>query len=120
MIFLQKGEPHIERIVLPMKSEDEQIFDETTCRRKDFRRFFEANQPLFADCLTKYGEFKERVQNLSAKGVFLATRRKLSVGDEIAMTIPLVRTKAMIRATGEVVRLEPEGVGVEFRVIFNY
>jgi len=75
---------------------------------------------LYASCLTRNGEFKERVRNLSAKGVFLSTRRKLAVGDEIAMTIPLVRAKAMIRATGEIIRLEPEGVGVEFRVIFNY
>jgi len=106
--------------VATMTTDNEMICDETGCRRKDFRRFFEANQPLYADCLTKYGEFKDRVQNLSAKGVFLATRRKLSVGDEIAMTIPLVRTKAMIRATGEIIRIEPGGVGVEFRVIFNY
>ena len=103
-----------------MTTDDETICNENGCRRKDFRRFFEANQPLYAHCLTKYGEFKERVQNLSAKGVFLATRRKLSVGDEIAMTIPLVHAKAMIRATGEIIRLNSEGVGVEFRVIFNY
>lgn len=103
-----------------MQLDNEMLCDQTGCRRKDFRRFFESNQPLYANCLTKYGEFKERVQNLSAKGVFLTTRRKLSVGDEIAMTIPLVRAKAMIRATGEIIRLEPEGVGVAFRVIFNY
>jgi hypothetical protein len=103
-----------------MTTDNEMASFEPGCRRKDFRRFFESNQPLYANCLTKSGKFKERVQNLSAKGAFLATRRKLSVGDEIAMTIPLVHTKAMIRATGEIIRLEPEGVGVEFRVIFNY
>jgi hypothetical protein len=105
---------------MTMTTDDEMTCDENGCRRKDFRRFFDANQPMYANCLTKYGEFKEKVQNLSAKGVFLSTRRKLSVGDEIAMTIPLVHAKAMIRATGEIIRLEPEGVGVEFRVIFNY
>jgi hypothetical protein len=103
-----------------IETDGEVSWDEKGCQRKDFRRFFEANQPLYADCLTKYGKFRERVQNLSAKGVFLATRRKLSVGDEIAMTIPLVHAKALIRATGEIIRVEPEGVGVEFRVIFNY
>jgi hypothetical protein len=96
------------------------IGDAKGCRRKDFRRFFEADQPLYADCITKHGKFREQVQNLSANGVFLSTRRKLAVGDEIAMTIPLVHAKATIRATGEIVRLEPEGVGVEFRVIFSY
>ena len=103
-----------------MTTDDELMGDEKGCRRRDFRRFFDTHQPLYADCLTKHGEFRERVKDLSANGVFLATRRKLSVGDEIAMTIPLVHAKAMIRATGEIIRLDPEGVGVEFRVVFSY
>lgn len=95
-------------------------YDEASCRRKDFRRLFEASQPLFANCLTKDGSFQERIQNLSSKGAFLATRRKFSIGDEIAMTIPLVHTKATFKATGEIIRLDAAGVGVEFRVVFNY
>jgi Tfp pilus assembly protein PilZ len=81
---------------------------------------FGASQPLFADCLTKDGVFKERVRNLSSKGAFLATGRKFSIGDEIALTIPLVHTKAIIKATGQIIRLDPAGVGVEFRILFNY
>ncbi len=103
-----------------MKNDERTIFNEASCRRKDFRRLFEASQPLFANCLTKDGAFKERIQNLSSKGAFLATRRKFSIGDEIAMTIPLVRTKATFRATGEIIRLDAGGVGVAFRVVFNY
>jgi hypothetical protein len=96
------------------------IYNEASCRRNDFRRFFKASQPLFASCLTKQGAFRERIQNLSSKGAFLATRRRFSIGDEIAMTIPLVRKKAIFKATGEIIRLEPSGVGVEFRLVFNY
>jgi hypothetical protein len=103
-----------------MTTDERVIYDEANCRRKDFRRLFDTNQPLFANCLTKDGAFKERVGNLSSNGVFLATGRKFSIGDEIAMTIPLVRTKATIRATGEIIRLDPAGVGVEFRILFNY
>ena len=103
-----------------MKTDARAIYDKANCRRKDFRRLFEASQPLFADCLTKDGSFKERIQNLSSKGAFLATRRKYSIGEEIAMTIPLVRTKATFKATGEIIRLDAAGVGVEFRVVFNY
>jgi len=95
-------------------------YDGGSCRRKDFRRLFEASQPLLANCVTKNGAFKERVQNLSSKGAFLATRRKFSIGDEIAMTIPLVHTRATFRVTGEIIRQEPGGVGVVFRIVFNH
>lgn len=103
-----------------MTTEERTIYKESSCRRKDSRRSFDTSQPLFANCLTKDGAFKERIQNLSSKGAFLATHRKFSVGDEIAMTIPLAYTKATFRVTGEIIRLDPRGVGVEFRVVFNY
>ena len=103
-----------------MTTDKRAIYSEASCRRKDFRRLFEASQPLFADCLTKDGSFKERIQNLSSKGAFLSTRRKFSIGDEIALTIPLVHTKATFKATGEIIRLDAAGVGVEFRIVFNY
>ena len=103
-----------------MTTDKRAIYDESSCRRKDFRRLFEASQPLFANCLTKDGSFQERIQNLSSKGAFLATRRKFSIGDEIAMTIPLIHTKASFKATGEIIRLDAAGVGVEFRIVFNY
>jgi len=103
-----------------MTTDKRAIYDESSCRRKDFRRLFEASQPLFANCLTKDGSFQERIQNLSSNGAFLATRRKFSIGDEIAMTIPLIHTKASFKATGEIIRLDAAGVGVEFRIVFNY
>jgi hypothetical protein len=103
-----------------MTTDTRASYDKSNCRRKDFRRLFEASQPLFANCLTKDGSFKERIQNLSSKGAFLATRRKFTIGDEIAMTIPLVHTKAIFKATGEIIRLDEAGVGVEFRVVFKY
>ena len=103
-----------------MTTDKRTIYNQGNCRRKDYRRLFEASQPLFANCLTKDGAFKERIQNLSSKGAFLATHRKFSIGDEIAMTIPLAHTKATFRVTGEIIRLDPRGVGVEFRVVFNY
>ena len=89
-------------------------------RRQDFRLAADEASPLVADCLTASGRFRERVRNVSSKGAFLATTRDLRVGEEIAMVIPLAGSKAGIRATGEVVRAEAAGYGIEFRVIFRY
>jgi hypothetical protein len=103
-----------------MTTDESQIHAEAACRRKDFRRFFEPHQPPIATCLTLGGSFRDRVQNLSSKGVFLATSRNLSVGEEIAMTITFPGSHTMIRATGDVIRADTQGVGVEFKVVFNY
>jgi hypothetical protein len=103
-----------------MEPENQSPPGDDSGRRKDFRLAVDESSPLLADCLTSSGPFKERVQNVSSKGAFLATRRRLKIGEEIAMTIPLAGSKATIRATGEVVRADPTGYGVEFRVIFRY
>lgn len=103
-----------------MIADENQIHAKAVCRRKDFRRFFEQHQPPIATCITMGGSFQDRVQDLSSKGVFLATSRNLSVGEEIAMTITFPGSRTMIRATGDVIRSDALGVGVEFKVVFNY
>jgi hypothetical protein len=103
-----------------MITDKRSIHAEAVCRRKDFRRFFEQHQPPIANCITVGGSFRDRVQDLSSKGVFLATSRNLSVGEEIAMTITFPGSQTMIRATGDVIRADTLGVGVEFKVVFNY
>ncbi len=90
-------------------------------RRKEFRKAFLSQRLLMADCHTKDGIFRDRVNNLSASGLFLETDRPLSIGQEIAMTIELTDSPAMaIKVTGEVVRKTYNGVGVAFTVVFNY
>jgi c-di-GMP-binding flagellar brake protein YcgR len=89
-------------------------------RRQDFRLAADESSPLVADCLTASGRFRERVRNVSSKGAFLATTRSLRIGEEIAMVIPLAGSKTSIKATGEVVRAEDAGYGIEFRVIFRH
>ena len=103
-----------------MIMDESQIHAAAGCRRKDFRRFFEPHQPPMATCITVGGSFQDRVRDLSSKGVFLATSRNLSVGEEIAMTITFPGSHTIIRATGDVIRADMKGVGVEFKVVFNY
>ena len=103
-----------------MITDKSQIHAGAACRRKDFRRLFEQHQPPMAACITMGGSFQDRVQDLSSKGVFLATGRSLTVGEEIAMTITFPGSHTVIRATGDVIRADAQGVGVEFKVIFSY
>ena len=89
--------------------------------RKEFRKSFLSQPLLMADCQTVDDFFRDRVNNLSASGLFLKTNRGLTIGQEIAMTIELTDSPAMvIKVTGEVVRKTTDGVGVEFTIVFNY
>jgi hypothetical protein len=88
--------------------------------RRESRKPFRNRGDLTARCETSDNISKERVHNLSAGGVFLTTRRRFSIGQEIAVTIPLPDSRLAIRATGEIVRINGLGVGVKFKVIFNH
>ena len=88
--------------------------------RKDSRKYFGKNQLLLANCQTADSVFNEYIQDLSSGGAFIQTDKNLTIGQEIAMTISLPNSRKELKATGEIVRVSPKGVGVEFRVIFNY
>ena len=94
--------------------------EETIYERKDSRKYFSKNQLLLANCQTADTVFKEYIQDLSSGGAFIQTDKTLTIGQEIAMTISLPNSRKELRATGEIVRVSPKGVGVEFTVIFNF
>jgi Tfp pilus assembly protein PilZ len=94
--------------------------DEAFYERKDSRKYFGKNQLLLASCKTVDTDFNEYIQDLSSGGAFIQTKKKLTIGQEIAMTISLPNSRKALKATGEIVRVSPKGVGVEFKIIFNY
>ncbi len=98
--------------VLPQK-------EEAHYQRKDSRKYFVKNQLLTAKCETIDDVFSVSVQDVSPSGAFIYTKRKLRMRQEIALTIKLPNAEEFLRATGEVVRISAEGIGVEFKIIFN-
>ena len=87
--------------------------------RKDARKKMMGTAPIVAECRTMEGTFQARVQDVSSTGVFVLTSKKLSMGQEIALTFTFPQTGQTIKATGEVVRITPDGVGVEIKLFFN-
>jgi len=87
--------------------------------RKDSRKYFVKNQLLTAKCETMEDMFSVSVQDVSPSGAFIYTKKNLQLGQEIAMTIQLPNSDDFLRATGEIVRIDSGGFGVEFKVIFN-
>lgn len=88
-------------------------------QRKDSRKYFVKNQLLTAKCETIDDMFSVSIQDVSPSGAFINTKKKLTLGQEIALTIQLPNSDEVLRVTGEIVRLYSGGFGVEFKIIFN-
>ena len=88
-------------------------------KRQDSRKFFVKNQLLTAKCETIDSKFSASVQDLSSGGAFIYTRMKLTLGQEIAMTIQLPSSDEFLMVTGKIIRISSDGYGVKFKIIFN-
>jgi Tfp pilus assembly protein PilZ len=86
--------------------------------RKDVRKKFNDFLTL-AECITKNSVFKAPIYDISSSGVFIATSKHFSIGQEIAMTITFPATGESLMVTGEIVRVSSQGVGVNFKVFFK-
>jgi Tfp pilus assembly protein PilZ len=87
--------------------------------RKSSRDYFKKYLPADVECKTIDSEFMAFAQNLSATGAFIITQKTLSMGQEIAMIIKFPNSGDTIKATGDIVRITAEGVGVQFTIFFN-
>lgn len=59
--------------------------------------------------------YQNYIQDISTEGVFIETRDKFSVGDEILLTISYSNEVRPFKIAGEVVRISSKGVGVKFK-----
>ena len=87
--------------------------------RKHPGGYFKKHLPLDVNCLTIDSKFGASLFNLNLTGAFIKTDKKLSVGQEIAMTIRLPNNDDTIKATGEIVRANYSGAEVKFKIFFN-
>lgn len=94
--------------------------DSVLYQRKDSRKYFFKNQTLMARCQTIDNAFPVSVRDLSPGGAFIKTDKKIKLGQEVALTIALPNNTESFKATGEVVRVSTEGIGIEFKVVFNH
>ncbi len=87
--------------------------------RKSSRDPLKRYLPTDIECKTIDSEFMASVQNLGATSAFIITQKPLTMGQEIAMTIKFPNNGDTIKATGDIVRITAEGVGVKFTIFFN-
>jgi Tfp pilus assembly protein PilZ len=88
-------------------------------RRKDARKKVTGIRLLVADCRTMESVFQAPINNISSGGVFIDTRQRLFVGQEIAMKFHFPGTRKTIMVNGEIVRTSFESAGIQFRMFFK-
>jgi Tfp pilus assembly protein PilZ len=64
-------------------------------------------------------DFQAPINNISSGGVFIDTKQRLFVGQEIALKFDFPDTRKTIMANGEIVRTSFEGAGIRFRMFFK-
>ena len=81
-----------------------------TSEREDSRKSFKKTIQF----MLKDQTFTGVSQDISAGGMFIVTEETFSVGQMVTIQIPLASQGKHIRVPAQIVRIKPEGIGVEF------
>ena len=89
---------------------------------RDKRRYERKPYSVSADYVAQDHSSKGLTKDISIGGVLLETseiRGSFSIGEDIILTIPYPNQEKYVKVRGEVVRIEPQRIGVKFETIFG-
>lgn len=75
---------------------------------------------LVTDYVVKDQLHKNFVKDISQGGAFIETRKKFDVGDKIVQSFSMFDEQILFKFTGEIVRIDKEGIGVKFTNLTPY
>ena len=79
------------------------------------RRKYRRKEPLKSlDCFMHEVVLKNCIQNISKAGAFIETVHSFRVGQKLSMAIPLEGYEEAVHLKGTIVRVDSDGVAVEF------
>lgn len=67
------------------------------------------------DYSTESGAYRDFIKDISHGGVFIETHTPHLVGDNLSMVFLLSGHEKRLKIQGEIVRIEPKGIGVKFK-----
>jgi hypothetical protein len=88
-------------------------------RPPDKRKYPRKYASIYAICETKDCNFRDFTKNISVGGVFIETETTLSVNENVFMTLLHSSFEVPIRTGGQIVRVDPNGIGVKFKNTIN-
>jgi Tfp pilus assembly protein PilZ len=64
--------------------------------------------------------YHDTIKNISQKGVFIETQHPLFVGENLTMTFSLTGFDKSLKIKGEIVQVNRNGIGIEFKEVSPY
>jgi hypothetical protein len=89
----------------------EMLETRTDVEKRELPRRASALVVTYTDACRRY---QDLARDISAGGMFIETRERLVVGDQIRIAFRLPDVSAPIRLSGKIVRTSPTGFGVQF------
>jgi Tfp pilus assembly protein PilZ len=80
----------------------------------DNRQYSRRTAYIIAEYSVLEGDFRDKIKNIGAGGLFIRTDRKIAVGQPIITKFPLFNFDKTIQVKGRVVRRDPDGFAVTF------
>jgi Tfp pilus assembly protein PilZ len=102
--------------VSKLKPRQKKMLDELLkeWNRLDYREDSRIACFLPVDYSTKDRVYQDFINNLSNGGVFIETSSPFGVGQALSLIFSLPSLGSSFKATGTIVRTEPDGIGVKF------
>lgn len=101
------SEEEIQELIEELEKRQESKFSEK--RKHPRKRTF-----IYVDCAGDKCEFTDFIQNISACGIFMETNIPLFIDQKLSMSFTLPGTEDSIKIRGNIVRVEPKGVAIQF------
>ena len=94
----------------------EELIKRQESRLANMREHYREDVSIEVECTADNIKCQDSIKNISSGGIFIETTEKFSMGQKIMVTfsIPKYKFDNKITLVGEVVRIEPSGVGVKF------
>ncbi len=89
----------------------EMLETRTDVEKRELPRRSSALVVTYTDACRRY---EDLARDISAGGLFIETRERFVVGDQIGIAFRLPDVSAPIRLSGKIVRISPTGIGVQF------
>jgi hypothetical protein len=86
------------------------VADQSSDDRDDTRKSFKET----INFTVKDQDYTGGSEDISSGGMFIKTEGSFSVGQGIVLNIPLTNKRKHIKVPAEIIRVTPDGIGVEF------
>ena len=118
-IISSMPEIHKRKLLISLKKWQSKFDDEQQSKLNDKREHFRTPIcSLYAFCENSHCKLRDFTKDVSAGGIFIETKTNLSLDDALDdalfMTLFHKSFETPVNATGKVVRIDPNGVGIKF------